>query len=121
MKVIVAGTRPPVSYKHVKDAIANCGFEIDEIVSGNAWGVDRLGELYAQQNHIDLVIFPANWEKYGKSAGLRRNEKMANYADALVAVWDGQSKGTKHMIETATKKGLKVFVWKIPQNTTTTN
>lgn len=119
MKVIIAGSRNVESYELVKEGIRESGFEIDEIVSGHAKGVDSWGELYAQQNYIDLVIFPANWNKYGKSAGHKRNYKMACYAEALIAIWDGESKGTKGMIDIAVEKGLKVFVWKIPQNSIT--
>ena len=111
MKTIIAGSRTINSYQSVKAAIMESHFDITEIVSGNAKGADHWGELYAQQNNIDLVIFPANWNKYGKSAGYRRNVKMAEYADALIAVWDGESKGTKHMIDIAKEKGLKVFVY----------
>lgn len=111
MKVIIAGSRSVESYTLVKKAIEASGFEIDVVVSGNAKGVDHWGELYAQQNRIDLVIFPANWAKYGKSAGIRRNRMMAHYANALIAIWDGQSVGTKHMIECAEGLGLKVFVY----------
>lgn len=121
MKVIIAGSRDIASYRLVKEAIRNSGFEITEVVSGHARGVDSMGELYAEQNGIDLVIFPANWNKYGKSAGHKRNYKMAMYADALIAIWDGESKGTKGMIDIATEKGLKVFVWKIQQNSITKN
>lgn len=55
---------------------------------------------------------PADWDLYGKSAGFKRNVQMAEYADALVAFWDGASSGTKHMIETAQKMGLDVRVKK---------
>ena len=53
---------------------------------------------------IKLSTSPADWDLDGKSAGFKRNVKMAEYADALVAFWDGESKGTKHMIETAKEK-----------------
>ena len=113
MKTIIAGSRSINSYAVVKKAIEESGLEITEIISGHAKGVDSWGELYAQQNNIDLVIFPANWNKYGKSAGYKRNVKMADYADALIAVWDGVSKDTKHMIDIAKEKGLRVFIFDI--------
>ncbi|MEA1980842.1 MAG: hypothetical protein U9N54_07710, partial [candidate division Zixibacteria bacterium] len=74
-------------------------------------GVDKLGEEYAEQNYIPLLKFPANWNKYGKRAGYVRNEEMANNADALIAIWDGKSKGTNHMINIAKKKGLLVAIF----------
>jgi len=113
MKTIIAGSRTINSYRLVKEAIRDSGFEITEVVSGHAKGADAWGELYAQQNNIDLVMFPANWNKYGKSAGAIRNQKMADYAEALIAIWDGKSKGTQRMIEIAKEKSLQVFVYKV--------
>jgi hypothetical protein len=81
-----------------------------EIVSGAYKGADLLGERYAAERHHPIKQFPANWCRYGKSAGHKRNIEMAAYADALIAFWDGKSKGTKHMIELATLIGLKVKV-----------
>lgn len=81
-----------------------------QIVSGGARGADKLGELYAHTNLHSLKVFPADWEKFGKSAGYIRNEEMAKYADCLVAFWDGKSRGTKHMIDLAHKHGLQVRV-----------
>ena len=88
-----------------------------EIVSGNALGVDKIGEKWGKSLGYKIKLFPANWGRYGKSAGYVRNKEMANYADALIAIWDGKSKGTKHMIDIAKKKGLKVFVYEISADT----
>jgi hypothetical protein len=81
-----------------------------EIVSGTAAGADTLGERYAQEKGYEVKKFPAQWDLYGKSAGYKRNQQMAEYADGLIAFWDGKSRGTKHMIDIATNKGLKVRV-----------
>ena len=113
MRTIVAGSRKIEDYKVVDRAISLSKFTITEIVSGAARGVDRLGEKYAVTNNIPTKQFPAEWDKYGKSAGYRRNEQMAAYADALVAIWDGSSPGTRHMIDTAHQQGLKVFVYRL--------
>ena len=80
------------------------------IISGGATGADALGEQFAKENNLELIVVPANWEKYGRAAGPRRNAEMAEMADALIAFWDGKSRGTKNMIETAEKKGLLVRV-----------
>lgn len=80
-----------------------------EIVSGCARGVDFLGIQYAMENKMDVTSFPADWDKEGRSAGFRRNERMAEYANCLCLVWDGKSAGSKHMLETAKAKGLKIF------------
>lgn len=83
-----------------------------EIVSGGAKGADRLGEFYAIDRDFSISRFPADWEKHGKRAGYLRNQEMAEYADILIAFWDGQSRGTKHMIDIATERGLIVHVIK---------
>lgn len=119
MKVIVAGSRGITDYDTVVRAIKESGFQITELVSGGAGGVDKLGEKYANRLEIPVKVFLADWEKKKASAGIIRNAHMANYAEALIAVWDGESRGTKNMIETAEKKGLKVFVWKTQPSSTT--
>lgn len=112
MKVIIAGSRSIEDYNIVLNAIKDSGLHINTVVSGTATGVDKLGEKFAKYFDIPVKYFPAEWNKYGKSAGYKRNEQMAEYADALIAVWDGKSKGTKNMIDIASREGLKVFVYK---------
>jgi len=97
MRCIIAGSRTITDYATVIEAIIKSGFGITEIVSGTARGVDSLGEQYALENNIPIKKFPANWDKYGKSAGYRRNAEMAEYADSAIILWDGVSKGTQHM------------------------
>lgn len=113
MKVIIAGSRSISSLGTVEDAVRRSGFSITEVVSGAARGVDRLGEQWAEREGIAVKRFPADWEAYGKSAGFIRNRQMGDYADALIAIWDGKSKGTKGMIDYAMKRGLRVFVWEV--------
>lgn len=111
MKVIVAGSRSIESLGVVKKAIEDSGFEITEIVSGRAKGVDRLGEHYALVKSIPTKLFPADWDKHGKAAGPMRNREMADYADAAVIIWDGVSTGTKHMIYEMNKRGKKCHIY----------
>lgn len=116
MKTIIAGSRTiddPMFTSGVVTNIleANPWFKITEIVSGGARGVDQHGELLAPFLNVPVKRFPADWHEYGKLAGRYRNEQMAKYADALIAVWDGKSTGTKHMIETAMYRGLWVKVY----------
>ena len=113
MKLIVAGSRSITSYNTVRDAIRASGFtsQITEIVSGCAKGVDASGDQWAQINSIPVKRFPANWDKYGKLSGQMRNYEMAEYADALVAVWDGESRGTAHMIQVMRNLNKSVFIW----------
>lgn len=111
MKVIIAGSRNIEDYDVVELAVLQSKFEdITEVVSGCARGVDFLGEQWALNNNIPIRSFPAEWGLYGKSAGYIRNGKMAQYADALIAVWDGKSRGTKHMIDLAKERNLLVYV-----------
>lgn len=114
MKVIIAGSRSITDPREVAQAIRASGFEITEVVSGGARrGVDRIGERWADLWCIPKKTMPANWKALGKAAGIIRNRQMADYAEGLIAVWDGTSRGTADMIKVATSKGLKVFVHKV--------
>ena len=118
-KVVVAGSRGFNSYAYMEEAldqqIMEAMEELDiiddiEIVSGGAKGADKLGERYAKERGYSLKIFPAEWNKYGKSAGYKRNAQMAEYADMVIVFWDGESKGTKHMMDIADKKGMYLAI-----------
>lgn len=113
MKVIIAGSRDITNPDFVEQAIQQSGFSITELVSGQAPGVDTLGERWARLNKIPIKPFPADWKKYGKPAGPIRNQQMADYADALIAIWHNNSSGTKDMIDKAKAKGLQVFILKV--------
>ncbi len=110
MRVIIAGSRGIRDYARVCDAVRRSGFPITRVVSGMAGGVDTLAVRYAREHGLPCDQFPAEWRKWGRGAGYRRNVQMARHADALIAVWDGQSPGTRHMIEVAKARGLRVFV-----------
>lgn len=110
MKVIVAGGRDFSNYELLcrkLDVILSRQKDV-QIVCGEARGADSLGRRYAEERGYTVLSYPANWEKYGRSAGFRRNEEMAQVADALVAFWDGQSKGTQHMIQLMKNKPTRV-------------
>lgn len=113
MKVIIAGARDLTQnthYEGVVQAVEQSGFDVSEVVSGGASGIDELGQIYAKEYNLDLTVFYANWKKRGKAAGPHRNSRMASYADALIALPGPDSKGTYHMIKEAKSKGLQVFV-----------
>jgi hypothetical protein len=93
-------------------AVHQSPFDITEVVSGGARGVDTYGTDWALERNIPIKLFRPDWDKFGKGAGFIRNTQMAEYADALVAVWDGQSKGTAHMIKTMEALGKPVYVYK---------
>ena len=116
--VIIAGSRDFGDYdfmsQKLDEVFSSNNFEgcIITIVSGMARGVDLLGVHYAQEHGMDIESLPANWQKYGRSAGYIRNSEMLGIATHLIAFWDGTSRGTKHMIDISHKKGIPVFVFK---------
>lgn len=109
-------------------AVAESGFDVGEVVSGCAKGIDTQAIEWAEKNDIPVAPFEANWsdlshpdalikttkwgQKYDARAGLRRNEVMAVYADALIAIWDGKSPGTRHMLKMARKREIPAFVYR---------
>jgi hypothetical protein len=112
MRCIIAGSRG-AERADVDRAMAACPFtdEVTEVISGMARGADKFGEDWGTSKRLKILRMPADWNRYGKRAGYLRNVEMAKVADALVAVWDGTSPGTRHMIEIALERGLRVFVW----------
>ena len=110
MRVIIAGSRTIVDPTILVSAIEASGFEISLVISGRARGPDTLGELWAQANNIPVEFYPAEWEKYGKSAGYVRNDAMPKVADAAIVLWDGKSAGSKNMIELMRRKNKPCHV-----------
>lgn len=134
MRCIIAGSRTyhGQSVDIIRRAVEASGFrsEITEVVCGEAKGIDFLGKVWAKGQGIPVKSFPADWEKLGKKAGIVRNLEMAIYAaeidlsdgignidqdphrgvGMLLAIHDGKSSGTKHMIKSARALGLRVFV-----------
>ena len=113
MRTIVAGSRNITDYSILLDAIKKLSWKPTMIISGGCRGIDRFGEIWAVNNNISYDVFPPDWDRYGKKAGYLRNVEMSKHADALLAIWDGESKGTKHMIDIATKANLKVYIYKV--------
>lgn len=115
--VIVAGSRTFDNYELMKQKldVAFSARKPDKIICGEAAGADSLGKRYANEHGIPVESWPANWQKDGKQAGYLRNERMAERGTALVAFWNGTSSGTKHMIDTASAKGLQVRVIRYDQ------
>ena len=116
MMTIIAGSREATKL-HTWEAIQSCPWEITSVVSGTARGPDTHGILYAQWKRIPWMEFPADWDKHGKRAGILRNEEMAKHSEALIAVWDGVSRGTEHMIRCAKEHNLEIHVYKIKAGT----
>jgi hypothetical protein len=119
MKVIIAGSR---NFYNLDDMLGymstlppdfpNEDGEITEVVSGGARGADLLGEAFAKMQNIPVKRFVPDWDGLGKRAGMARNAEMGMYADALIAFWDGESKGTQHMINYMQSLEKPVYVFK---------
>ena len=113
-KIIVAGSRnfmvKDFVFKKLDEIIK--GYKNVEIVEGGAKGVDYLAKQYAIEHNIPCKEFPANWNLYGRSAGILRNKDMASYSDVLIAFYNG-SRGTSNMIKGAKDKGLDIYIVEI--------
>ena len=90
------------------------GKEDFEIVTGHAKGADMFAEEFATEKGIELKVFKPEWNRYGRGAGPMRNKEMLSYAKEetpfVIAFWDGKSKGTGNMIETAKKNGVETLI-----------
>lgn len=111
MRVIIAGSRGITDPSLVWDAIQSAPFfaQMTEVVHGGAKGVDQLASVLTSVKWPEKVFQP-DWNTHGRAAGPIRNRQMAEYADALVAVWDGVSRGTANMIAEMRKLGKPVHV-----------
>lgn len=120
-RIIIAGSRYFTDYSQMSEVLNELfANDIDpadsvEIISGHAPGADTLGEKFAREHKLQLKIFPADWNKYGKAAGPIRNEQMAKYAaeadcGMLIAFPNGESRGTWNMIRLARQYGLQIHV-----------
>lgn len=111
MKLIIAGSRTlEPSYGFIWDSIKMLKItNITEIVSGTAKGVDQEGEHWASHAKVSIKRFPADWDTHGKAAGFIRNKQMAEYADALLLIWDGKSKGSANMKKEMQKLNKSIY------------
>jgi hypothetical protein len=115
MKVIIAGSRDITDYQLVLDAIKESGFEITEVVCGMARGVDLLGKRYGDENQIPVKEFEPDWNYNPKWVTKLRNTDMKYYAEALIAVHDGKSTGTKDMIDKMERAKKPLYVKLCPE------
>lgn len=106
MRVGVIGSRGFNDYELLSKVMDEMSDEITLIVSGGAKGADSLGEKWAHENEIEVLIFYPNWDKYGKRAGFIRNEYIVKNSDLVIGFWDGQSKGTKSSFDLCKKHGI---------------
>lgn len=113
-KVAIVGSRTFNDYEKAKQFINNIcqenNISINQIISGGAKGADSIGEKYARENNINILIFKPDWNKYGKSAGYIRNKDIIDNCDICIAFWDGNSRGTKNDIDLCNKKEKQVYI-----------
>jgi hypothetical protein len=107
-RVAVGGSRSIESYELIEGVLRYLLTEGDIVLSGNAPGVDRLGERYAEEAGLEIKIIPSEWEKHGLKATMMRNEVLLRSADFVINFWDGQSEGAKHMLDIA-KRAKKLL------------
>jgi predicted Rossmann fold nucleotide-binding protein DprA/Smf involved in DNA uptake len=100
MKIAIIGSRS-IAVNNIGDYIMDC----EEIVSGGAVGIDTCAMEYAKKKKLKLTVFLPQYERYGRAAPIIRNKEIVNYADRVVAFWDGKSKGTLSVIKYAQKVG----------------
>lgn len=116
MKTIIAGSRTVTKLRIVNEAIIQCPWTITEVICGGARGADQLGKAWAEAQGIPVTVMRADWVTLGRRAGYVRNCEMAQAADALIALWDMESRGTRHMIDIARERGLEWMVWNAVTN-----
>ena len=111
-RVIVAGSRNFNDYDYLKKWLDYYLKNKKDIVilCGEAAGADFLGKRYALEKGFPVLSFPADWKRFGRSAGIRRNREMSENADACVVFWDGLSRGSANMIAEAERAGLALRV-----------
>lgn len=120
-RIVVAGSRNFNNWNLAKEFIDFCIRRIKNehtlvFMSGCCKGADKLGERYATENGYKIEYYPVNWDKYGKSAGPKRNEIMAEKCDFVICFLDGKSNGTKSMINYSKKynKPLRIKYYDCP-------
>lgn len=118
MKVIIAGGRDfnnvtvmATTLNNLQDVDHVIEIEKLTLICGMARGADLTAYKLFREVGLPIKMYPADWDKYGKQAGFIRNTQMADVADMLIAFWDGESRGTAHMINTMKQQHKSVFVF----------
>lgn len=105
MKLLIVGSRTIMDF----DLVGHVPTETELIISGGAKGMDTVAERYADAHGIEKLIIRPEYEKYGRAAPIKRNEIMVDMADAVLAVWDGESRGTKYTLGYARRMGKSII------------
>jgi hypothetical protein len=116
MRTIIAGSRSCTDYNILLRALGEINWTPTLVLSGCARGVDLMGERWANENNLPIEYYPAQWERYGRRAGHMRNAEMIKHGQALLAIWDGRSKGTRDIISLAKKLNYVHHVHRIKEN-----
>ena len=110
MNVAIIGSRSFTDYERAERFLAEQNIDISRIISGGAKGADAIAERYASEHGISITVYLADWTRYGRGAGMIRNNLIIADADVVIAFWDGDSKGTKNSIELAHKADKQVII-----------
>jgi len=106
MKIAIVGSRG----LRVENLGAYLPEGVREIVSGGARGIYTCAKEYAAENNLKLTVFLPQYKRFGRVAPLKRNEEIIEYADEVIALWDGVSSGTKHVIDACERAGKPITV-----------
>ena len=113
MRVLVCGGRDFNDYDLLANTLVDLlgQYETEDVIfiSGRARGADRLGERFAKANNCELLVFPADWDKFGKGAGHIRNQQMIDEGKPDLVVAFPGGRGTQDMIRRAKKHGIEVI------------
>lgn len=112
MKVAIVGSQFGFDLDDVYRAVHASGFEITADICGMAPGADTLGKIWAEENGIEVLEYPADWAAEPENGGKIRNAQMAQDAEAVIALWDGKSPGTSHMISCTRSLGKPLYIYK---------
>lgn len=119
MRVIIGGSRSISDPNALDEAVAQAGFSITEVITGNSRGSDALAAAWAERKQVACVVIPVEWNRYGGRAEQIRNDRIADMSDGCILLWDGFSRGTSHLMEAIERRGLKLFVYRCnPQQAT---
>lgn len=114
MKIAVVGSRSFKDSEKVSEILfPYFAYQENTMITGGAIGVDSIAEDLAKLNKIPYKVIRPDWDKHGRGAGMIRNTLIVDEADMVIAIWDGQSKGTKHSIDYAKSKGKKIDIFKL--------
>ena len=106
MKIAIVGSRK-INVTDIERYVSDC----EEIVSGGARGVDTCAAEHAKNNGIKLTVFIPQYERYGRAAPIVRNKEIVDYADKIIAFWDGKSNGTKFVIDNCRKLDVPIKIY----------